>query len=182
MWLPKEERYLLMVYTVFDPDFNTPAITFEIGDLKWVLAKHVGHRDVVKRASELRERKKEAERNNNNGEDAKIGDNKKSMIAGNSHDSADCVEKYMSWLRAKATIESVNNRLKERDLIELNECGTGFYNVKMKLAGWDLGDKYNSWWSRNVLWFREYKDHWIWIIVSFLGGVLGALLINWLSR
>jgi hypothetical protein len=71
--------------------------------------------------------------------------------------------------------------LHERALIEYHERGTGQYEVRILLAGWDLGDKYMSWWSRGGLWFREYKDHWVWLIVSFLGGVLGTLLVQWLS-
>jgi len=61
MWLPKEERYLLMVYTVFDPNLNRSATSFQIEDLKWVLSKHIKPGYVVKRASELKEQKKEAE-------------------------------------------------------------------------------------------------------------------------
>lgn len=182
MWLPKEERYLLIVYTVFDPNFNASALTFQIEDLKWVFAKYIGHGDVVNRASELKQKENKPKSKNNNGKNKKVGGNEKSFIVGNNNNNKEFVKKYMSWLRAKSTIESVNNRLRERGLIEFHECGTGFYSVKLKLAGWDLGDKYSSWWSRNVLWFREYKDHWIWIIVSFLGGIVGALLINWLSK
>jgi hypothetical protein len=181
MWLPREERYLLMVYTIFDPSCEQLATAFQIEDLKWVFGKHMRPGNVVKRASELREKKRNQDHRNNDVESPQIGGNRKSVMAGNSHDNGNGVEHYMSWLKAKATIESVNNRLKERGLIEPRECGTGSYEVKLKLTGWDLGDKYNSWWSRNVLWFREYKDHWIWLIVSFWGGIIGALLVNWLS-
>ncbi|MFH1716444.1 MAG: hypothetical protein ABIF19_03765 [Planctomycetota bacterium] len=180
MWLPKEERYLLMFYTACDPNFDQSEMTFEIEDLKRVLSKKIRPSQVVKFASELRERKNGARRRDNDVENTQAGGNNKSVMTQNV-DNVDGVKKYMSWLRAKVTIESVNNRLKERGLIESRECGTGFYQVKMNLAGWDLGNKYNSRWSRNVLWFREYKDHWIWLIVSFFGGVIGALLINWLS-
>ncbi|MFC1637207.1 hypothetical protein ACFL5Z_20505 [Planctomycetota bacterium] len=181
MWLPKEERHLLIVYTIFDPNFDKSAMTFQIEDLQWVIAKHLKPRHVVKRASELREEKRNQNQKVSNSENTQISKNKKSVMSGNCQDNGDSVKKYLSWLNAKATIESVNNRLKERDLIESSEQGTGFYEVKMKLAGWDIGSKYISWWSRNYLWFREYKDHWIWIIVSFFGGVVGALFINWLS-
>jgi hypothetical protein len=69
-------------------------------------------------------------------------------------------------------------------LIGLKEY-SGSKKVKgiiLKLEGYDLGRKYSSWWTRSGLCFAEYKNHWIWIIISFLGGVLGALLINWLSK
>lgn len=54
--------------------------------------------------------------------------------------------------------------------------------LSLTLEGYDLGRKYNSWWIRSGLWFAEYKYHWIWVIVSFLGGIIGALLVNWLSN
>lgn len=52
----------------------------------------------------------------------------------------------------------------------------------LTIDGFDLGRKYNSWWIRTGLWFAEYKDHWFWLIVGFLGGIMGALIVNWLSK
>jgi len=38
-------------------------------------------------------------------------------------------------------------------------------------------------WQRfSDLWFEAHRNHWIWLIVSFAGGVVGGLLVNWLSR
>jgi hypothetical protein len=54
--------------------------------------------------------------------------------------------------------------------------------LKFTLNGLDLANKYDNWWSRSNLWYAEHiKNHWIWLILSFLGGVISALLINWLS-
>lgn len=44
-----------------------------------------------------------------------------------------------------------------------------------------LGRKCNSWFDRSGLWFRGYKDHWVWLVVSFLGGVLSTLVVQSLS-
>ncbi len=55
------------------------------------------------------------------------------------------------------------------------------YLITLTIAGYDLGRKYNSWWSRSGLRFAEYKDHWFWLILGFLGGIIGALIVNWLS-
>lgn len=54
--------------------------------------------------------------------------------------------------------------------------------LKLTLNGVDLANKYDNWFTRTGLWFAEYKDHWLWLILSFLGGILGALLVNWLSK
>lgn len=102
------------------------------------------------------------------------------------------------------TLESVNNLLNQRDLIKWKNLDPKsiiaaysfdhptsqelFENTKVNLCitltikGYDLGRKYSSWWTRSGLWFAEYKNHWIWLIVSFLGGVIGGLLINWMSK
>jgi len=56
------------------------------------------------------------------------------------------------------------------------------FKINLTLKGLDLGRKYDSFWIRSGLRFKEYKDHWIWLIVSFLGGIIGGLLISWLSK
>jgi hypothetical protein len=57
------------------------------------------------------------------------------------------------------------------------------YQITLTIAGYDLGRKYNDhWWVWSHLWFTEYKDHWFWLILSFLGGIVGALIVNWLSK
>jgi len=30
-------------------------------------------------------------------------------------------------------------------------------------------------------WLSEKKDHWLWLILSFLGDIIKALLVKWLS-
>ncbi len=101
-------------------------------------------------------------------------------------------------------LENVNNLLSQRDLITWKNLDPNsisaahsydhptsqvlFENAKVRLCitltikGYDLGRKYASWWTRSGLWFVEYKNHWFWLIVSFLGGIIGALIVNWLSR
>lgn len=101
------------------------------------------------------------------------------------------------------TLENVNNLLSQRNLIawenlnpdsisaayqydhptsqELFENTEVNLRISLTIKGYDLGRKYSSWWTRSGLWFAEYKNHWIWLIISFLGGIIGGLLINWLS-
>jgi hypothetical protein len=101
-------------------------------------------------------------------------------------------------------LENVNNLLSQRGLIKwenrnpdsiyvlkelpktseslsLPENTTVTFRITLTLKGYDLGRKYSSWWARSGLWFTEYKDHWFWLILSFLGGIIGALIVNWLS-
>ena len=76
------------------------------------------------------------------------------------------------------------NNLKGREFIhfEYEEEDLSKFKISLTLKGYDLGRKYSSWWTRSGLWFAEYRHHWIWLIVSFLGGIIGALLVNWLSN
>jgi len=166
MWLPREERQLLMFYTAYDSDFNETRQTFSLAQLQVLVTKRVCIRQIVERAAQAREAN---------------GDGNAQHAESQSTPNGDVVERQKSWLKAKGTLESANNRLRERGLAESRQCGTGYWEVKINLVGWDLGSKYLSFWARNCLWFREYKDHWIWLIVSFIGGVLGALVVKWLS-
>ncbi len=86
-------------------------------------------------------------------------------------------------IQLQKRLEIANAHLKDRKLIEItpHESETGIAGVFLTLEGRDLGRKYNSWFDRSGLWFREYKDHWVLLIVGFLGGVLGALLVQSLS-
>ncbi len=54
--------------------------------------------------------------------------------------------------------------------------------ITLTLEGYDLGKKYDSPWFSIKLWYEEYiKNHPVWLIGSFLGGVITGLLVNWLS-
>ncbi|MBA7710853.1 hypothetical protein ES703_119801 [subsurface metagenome] len=79
---------------------------------------------------------------------------------------------------------NVNDILKDRGLINFEHEQGDLSNFKLSLTlkGLDLGRKYSSRWIRSGLWFAEYKEHWFWLIVSFLGGIIGALIVNWLSK
>ena len=53
--------------------------------------------------------------------------------------------------------------------------------LRLTLEGYDLASKYDHWFSRTGLWFAEYKDHWIWLLSGFIGGIIGALIVDWLK-
>jgi len=77
--------------------------------------------------------------------------------------------------------EGVHSRLNHRNLIDITYVNHRPL-VTLTPEGIRLGQIYNSWWLRSNLWYAEHiKNHWIWLIVSFFGGVVGGLLINWLS-
>ncbi|MHC4119082.1 MAG: hypothetical protein ACYSWO_16435 [Planctomycetota bacterium] len=92
------------------------------------------------------------------------------------------LEKCLPGKDKRNRVKIASRTLKKRDLLAFLNDQADAITVQLSIEGYDLGRRCNSWCDRNVLWFREYKDHWIWIIISFLGGVVGALLVNWLTR
>ena len=89
-----------------------------------------------------------------------------------------------NYIELERRLTVSNAALERRKLIKLDQhqSEADVKGVSLTIEGYDLGRKYSSWWARGGLWFAEYKDHWIWLIVGFLGGIVGALLVNWLAR
>jgi hypothetical protein len=77
-----------------------------------------------------------------------------------------------------------NDGLGKRKLITIkpHQHCSDVAGLALTIDGYDLARKYSCWWTRTGLWFAEYKDHWFWLILSFLGGVVGASIVNWLSK
>ncbi len=102
-----------------------------------------------------------------------------------SADDPQDVEGYKAWLKDRNRVIIANKALEKRGLITSPNLELGPsepITISLTVTGYDLGRKCNSWWSRSGLWFAEYKEHWFWLIVSFLGGIIGALIVNWLSK
>jgi len=171
MWLPQQERHLLMVYDVCISRLASEGTTFRLDELAWFAAYSYWVPfwrawRVKKRAKALRTAR-----------DASSGTPASADTSSSSGSNLDMPR----WLREKEAVEVANRTLQDRHLVSVREDGTGIYSVTMTLEGRDLGRKYNTWFDRSGLWFREYKDHWVWLVVSFLGGVLGALIVQSLS-
>lgn len=83
-----------------------------------------------------------------------------------------------------ARIRVANKLLVTRKLITLREHEHvhGVVLVGLTVDGCDLGRRYRSFLDRSGLWFAAYRHHWVWLILSFLGGILGSALIQWLTE
>jgi len=92
---------------------------------------------------------------------------------------------YMrSYLNDLGRVELANRFLEARDLIKVkkHQSASNVISVSLTLAGFDLGRRYGEgFWEYSALWFEAYRNHWIWLIVGFLGGIIGGALVNWLS-
>ncbi len=91
------------------------------------------------------------------------------------------LERCLSGKNKRNRVKIASKILNRRNLLAFYNDQDDAVTVQLSLEGYDLGRKYSFWWTLSGLWFTEYKNHWIWIIVSFLGGIIGGLLINWLS-
>jgi len=108
------------------------------------------------------------------------------------HESADMqnMSDFKSQVRKliniRSRIRAANGRLAARGLITIgefadNDGSESRVQVSLSLEGYDLGRQYSRWWDRSGLWFDFRRNHWIWALSSFAGGILGALLVNWLA-
>ena len=81
------------------------------------------------------------------------------------------------------TIKKINRRLGNSGLIKIQNIDARERRIELTPEGLRLGQKFNSLWLCSNLWYAEYiKNHWIWVIISFLGGILATLLVQWFSR
>ncbi|HCO94518.1 MAG TPA: hypothetical protein DIU00_11295 [Phycisphaerales bacterium] len=80
-------------------------------------------------------------------------------------------------------IKQINRRLRNLGLINIKDIGARGRRIELTPEGLQLGQRFNSWWLRSNLWYTEFiKNHWIWVIISFLGGIIATLLVQWLSK
>jgi hypothetical protein len=161
MWLPKDERRLLeSYYLIIGCDLTSQYLN------KQALARLIESCRINAGAKEI---KASSLNSNPAPNDDRLDQN-------------DPVSDMKRWLDRKSKIETSNDLLKQRGLINILDDQTSVVKIGLTIQGYDLGFKYSHWFSRTGLWFAEYKHHWIWLVVSFLGGILGGVLVNWLSR
>ena len=102
-----------------------------------------------------------------------------------SDDDQQDVKGYAVWCKDCHRILVANKSLKERGLAissNLEFKPSEPITISLTITGYDLGRKYNSWFIPSGLWFAEYKDHWFWLIISYIAGIISVLLVNWLSK
>lgn len=179
MWLPRDERHILLAYyeNIFDlgdrdaEKFLTQSKWFYSSDWTEVLKfpqwiPIVSSYWVGKRAKHIKDH------------DNRVASPSKGDIL--SEKGQRILDETVQFIKR---LEIANTHLKDRKLIEITPQGSEprIAGVLLTLDGYDLARRYSHWFERTGLWFREYKDHWIGLVVGFIGGVLGALVVQWLS-
>jgi len=75
------------------------------------------------------------------------------------------LENCLSGNDKRNRVKIAGKMLKRRNLLDFYNDQHNSVTVQLSLEGYDLGRKYSS----------------LWTIVGFLGGIIGALIVNWLS-
>jgi hypothetical protein len=181
MWLPRDERHLLLGYYVNIFNVNDRNVTRYLDNPKWfekqdwadvlkesrwipILTPYLVKRAALKV-------KEYGENSNESTQDEKTNNKKK-------------IKQIRNYIFLLRRLEISSSSLLKRNLINIQtqEHDPNVVGISLTIEGQNLGRKYNSWWARTGQWFAEYKDHWFWLILGFLGGIIGALIVNWLSK
>lgn len=168
MWLHKDERRLLEAYylRLQEPDKREAYVTSS-----WI--------DVLR----CRRTKRAALRARVYGEqnDESLGNSDKEQDSGSLEGLESEIKGYVA---DRNRLAIANSALRKRGMITITAHQTEHDVVVLSLTmeGYDLGRKYSNWFTYSGLWFEEYRNHWIWLIVSFFAGILGGILVSWVSR
>jgi len=157
MWLPKDERSLLAGYYILLGEVNWE---------KWHKASTVSRLLSGRRYSTLPIYGEHDPEDN---------------FVGPSVDPISDTEEYGAMLRR---VRVANELLAERGLVLIaaHQSQSDVFGVKLTIKGYDLGRSLSKWFTRSGLWFREYKDHWLWLIMAFFGGALCNQLLDAMFR
>ncbi len=83
-------------------------------------------------------------------------------------------------IKKRDRIKAANSLLIERKLVNISnhQHVNDVIFVELTLQGYDLGSKYASIWKSSNLLYHECRKHWLWIILSFIAGVIAKSLID----
>ena len=97
-------------------------------------------------------------------------------------DSAETSESIKVYINNERRVQHALRQLEARRLITLtpHQHDQSIFVVALTLPGYDLGRRYANWFDRTGLCFQEYRHHWLWLIVAFVGGGIVGKLIDWL--
>jgi len=172
MWLPKDERKVLTIFCLVAEKHlktgrsPTDTTMYELGELAKVFRSPNYKREV---------------------DGLVVGSHTDKPFANTDELPKEVVDKwieeYKGFLDDIAVLNATIAALAMRSMIEPSRHrGDSMpIGIMLTIKGYDLGRKYSRRFTSSGLWFAEYKDHWIWILVSFFGGMLGALVVHLLT-
>ena len=164
MWLPKDERRLLSGYYRLIGEVAEKKL-YRVSALRPLLAYWTPALAFWKRRSKVPEYGDTGQPRDNDSGDAKG---------------------MRRWIEKRFNetnrIERANKLLHERGMIVLDrhQHELDVVVITLTVDGYDLGRKYAKWFTRSGLLFEEYRNHWLWLIVAFFGGAIGAKLVEFI--
>ena len=89
-------------------------------------------------------------------------------------------EQIRTSIAQRTRFELANKMLETRGFITVTSSPSNhsFVTVALTLEGYDLGRRYVDTWTRSALWFGEYKDHWAWLILAAVAGGLSSRVLD----
>ncbi len=155
MWLPQDERRLLTAYYRLIGDIEEQRV-YRISDLCRLFDRRFD-------PASIRE----------------YGESP-SDDANEPHDIEKMKEGIKALIARMSRLKIANRLLAERGLmtVQNHQSEHNVIVVALTVDGYDLGRRYSRWFEKTGLWFHEYRNHWVWLIVAFLGGLVATLLVD----
>lgn len=179
MWLPTDERNMLKIYYLNIKERQKKFGSKPTEERRWSISDDfVSYFD----AKNWKMAAKTLEVGNHRSAEATGKEPAQAISQNEFEDMEKGAKKYIS---VRARISAANAALVERKLINVrphqNPESSERTGISLTIDGYNLGQRYSAWLTRSGLWFDEYRNHWIWLIVGFLGGIFGALVTRWLT-
>lgn len=155
MWLPKDERQLLTAYYGLIGDIEEQRV-YRIPDLCRVFDRGFEPASI------------------------RTYGESPSDDASDTDDVEKLKQEIKELIARMSRIKKANRLLTERGLVTVQNHQTehDVIVVALTVDGYDLGRRLSGWFERTGLCFQEYKNHWVWLVVAFLGGIVGSLVIE----
>ncbi|MBM4040147.1 MAG: hypothetical protein FJ290_16705 [Planctomycetes bacterium] len=161
MWLPRDERRLILSYYIYIGEVEGEVC---INPTRWAsVLRAWGVKRAVQKLAGV----------DTTGQGQAIA-NKRKLIA--------AVKELND---AVARVRKANRALKQRGLIDVTQAPLSTEPdrvcIRLTLEGYDMGRRCSTFMARSGLWFEEYRNHWVWLVLSFLGGMIASVAWSWLS-
>ena len=155
MWLPKDERRLLLAYYLKLERVGAEGWFGEDSLAKMLASK----RNVRKSVEELKEYF-----HGGAGEDQVMD------TASDKFNVEKAKKRNKQYISNTKRVEIANGHLEARDLITMkpHQSTHGLNQVALTLDGYNLAVKYGKFFTCTQEWWVEYKGHWLWRIISYM--------------
>ena len=163
MWLPKDERKLLLAYflKIGEPDREG-----------WY------EEDVLVKTLKLKKNKKSISMLRDYFKNGLEKESTNQSVS-NENDISLSKKEIKDYINYRNIAQTANGRLSKRKLIIIkpHSFKDDVVGISLTIKGWDLAQKYSSWFGTTGEWWKENKGHWVWVLLS----IIVSFVIGWLT-